>query len=189
MSNLTPVTAETATPEQARIAEVLYGARGSVGYSGPYSYFLNDAKLTALANQLGDYLRLGGEALDRRHVSIAVTMTVRHCNASYAWSVHSANAIKFGLGQAFVDGVRDRKRPASFNDAKDEVAYDYVSHLLASKVIPADLERRAVDAFGRTGVIDLVAVVGFYTMIGLGCLAFNPELPPGVGRLPGDDRT
>lgn len=188
MSILKPVTAETATPAQAKIADVLYGTRGSVGYSGPYSYFMNDAKLAELANPLGDYLRLGGEALDRRHVCVAVTMTVRHWNASYAWSVHSANAIKFGLGQAFVDGVRERKRPAAFADAKDEVAYDYVSHLLASKVIPPELERRAVDAFGQTGVIDLVAVVGFYTMIGLGCLAFDPQLPDGVQRLPGDVR-
>lgn len=188
MSSLKPVTAATATPEQAKIADVLYGARGSVGYSGPYSYFLNDAKLAGLANPLGDYLRLGGEALDRRHVSIAVTMTVRHWNASYAWSVHSANAIKFGLGQAFVDGVRDRKRPTSFAEPKDEVCYDYVSHLLAAKVIPADIERRAIEAFGQIGVVDLVAVVGFYTMIGMGCLAFDPELPQGVGRLPGDER-
>jgi len=183
MSNLTPVTAETATPEQAKIADVLYGARGSEGYSGPYSYFLNDAKLTALANPLGDYLRLGGAALDRRHVSLAIVMTVRHWNASYAWSVHSVNAIKFGLGQDFVDGVRDRVRPKSFADPKDEAAFDYVSHLLASKAVPPDIERRAVDALSETGVVDLVAVVGFYTMIGLGCLAFDPKLPPGVARL------
>jgi 4-carboxymuconolactone decarboxylase len=184
MSILTPVTAETASPEQAKIADVLYGARGSAGYSGPYSYFLNDTKLTELANPLGDYLRVGGGALDRRHASLAIAMTVRHWNASYAWSVHSANALKFGLGQAFVDGVRDRKRPASFADAKDEAAYDYVSHLLAAKAIPADIEARAIDALGKTGVVDLVAVVGFYTMIGMGCLAFDPQMPPGVGRLP-----
>jgi 4-carboxymuconolactone decarboxylase len=184
MSILTPVSAETATPDQARIADVLYGARGSAGYSGPYSYFLNDTKLVELANPLGDYLRLGGNALDRRYASLAIAMTVRHWNASYAWSVHSANALKFGLGQPFVDGVRDRKRPVSFADPKDEAAYDYVSHLLAAKAIPQDVERRAVDALGKTGVIDLVAVVGFYTMIGLGCLAFDPQLPPGTPRLP-----
>jgi hypothetical protein len=55
---------------------------------------------------------------------------------------------------------------------------------LAAKAIPQDLERRAIDALGKTGVIDLVAVVGFYTMIGLGCLAFDPQLPPGTPRLP-----
>lgn len=184
MSNLTPVTAETATPEQAKIAEVLYGTRGSTGYSGPYSYFLHDARLTELANSLGDYLRLGGAALDRRHVSLAIAMTVRHWNASYAWSVHSANAVKFGLGQAFVDAVRDRRRPAAFANAQDEAAYDYVSHLLAAKAIPADVEARAVDALGKLGVIDLVAVVGFYTMIGMGCLAFDPQMPAGASRLP-----
>ena len=183
MSIISPVTAATATPEQARIADILYGARGSVPYSGPYSYFMHDTKLTELANQLGDYLRLGG-SLERRHACLAIAMTVRHWNASYAWSVHSANSIKFGLGQDFVDGLRDRKRPASFADAKDEAAYDYVSHLLAAKAIPQDLERRAVDSLGKVGIVDLVAIVGFYTMIGMGCLAFDPELPPGVGRLP-----
>jgi len=188
MSKLSPVTAETASPDQARIADVLYGARGSAGYSGPYSYFLNDVKLAELANPLGDYLRLGAGALDRRYASLAIAMTVRHWNASYAWSVHSANAVKFGLGQPFVDGVRERKRPASFADPKDEIAYDYVSHLLAAKPVPADLEARAVDALGKLGVIDLVAVVGFYSMIGLGCLAFDPQLPAGVARLPGDNR-
>jgi len=184
MSILTPVTAATATPEQAKIADVLYGARGSAGYSGPYSYFLNDTKLVDLANPLGDYLRLGGAALDRRYASLAIVMAVRHWNASYAWSVHSANAVKFGLGQPFVDGVRDRKRPTSFADPKDEAAYDYVSHLLAAKAIPAEVERRAIAALGETGVIDLVATVGFYTMIGMGCLAFDPQLPPGTPRLP-----
>lgn len=183
MSILTPVTAETATPEQAKIADVLYGARGSAGYSGPYAYFLNDAKLTGLANALGDYLRVGGDSLDRRYATLAIAMTVRHWNASYAWSVHSANAVKFGLGQPFVDGLLNRKRPASFTEPKDEVVYDYVSHLLSAKAIPVDLERRAIDALGKAGVVDLVAVVGFYTMIGLGCLAFDPQLPPNTLRL------
>jgi hypothetical protein len=41
-----------------------------------------------------------------------------------------------------------------------------------------------VDALGKVGVVDLVGIVGFYTMIGLGCLAFDPELPAGVQRLP-----
>lgn len=184
MSILTPVTAETATPDQAKIAEVLYGARGSAGYSGPYSYFLNDTKLTELVNPLGDYLRLGGGNMERRYATMAIAMTVRHWNASYAWSVHSANAIKYGLGQPFVDGLRDRTRPASFIEPGDEVVYDYVSHLLGAKAIPETLERKAIDLLGKVGVIDLVAVVGFYTMIGMGCLAFDPQMPPGTPRLP-----
>ena len=183
MSVISPVTAETASAEQRRICEILYGARGSAPYSGPYSYYLHDPELTEKANALGDYLRIGGK-LDRRHACLAIVMTVRHWNASYAWSVHSANAIKFGLGEALVAGVRERTRPASFTDPRDEVVYDYITTLLASKPVPDALQRRAVEAVGQVGVVDLVAIVGFYTMIGLGCLAFDPELPPGVGRLP-----
>ena len=183
MSIISPVTAATATPEQARIADILYGARGSAPFSGPYSYYLHDPQLTDKANALGDYLRSGGN-LDRRHASLAIAVTVRHWNASYAWTVHSQNAIKFGLGEAFVEGVRARKRPAVFADPSDESVYDYVMNLLAARAIPEALEKRTVAAIGEVGVVDIVAIVGFYTMIGLGCLAFDPQLPPGAKHLP-----
>ncbi len=183
MSKIKSVTKDSASDEQRRIADALYGARGSSSYSGPYSYFLHDPKLTEMANVLGDYLRLGGN-LSRRQVSIAITLAVRHWNASYAWSVHSANALKFGLGDDFVAGVRERKRPASFADPKDEVLYDYASTLLAGKQIPEALEQRALDIVGTAGLADFVAAIGFYSMIALGCLAFDPALPLGTPRLP-----
>lgn len=183
MSKIEPVTEESASPEQRRIADALYGARGSSSYSGPYSYFLHDPKMTEMANALGDYLRLGGN-LSRRHVSIAVTLAVRHWNASYAWSVHSQNALKFGLGEEYVAAVRDRRRPASFTEPADEVLYDYATTLLAGKRIPDALEDRARAAVGVPGLADFVSAMGFYSMIALGCLAFDPQMPAGTPRLP-----
>ena len=78
-----------------------------------------------------------------------------------------------------IDAVRERRRPA-IADPMLEVVYDYVAELLETRRVGEETDARALRLLGEEAVIQLVLIVGFYSMLGLGSDAFEPELPPGV---------
>jgi 4-carboxymuconolactone decarboxylase len=64
-------------------------------------------------------------------------------------------------------------------DADEEIVYDFLMELHHNQSVSDETYSRAVSKFGEQGVIDLVGVTGYYTMLAMIMNVARTPLPPG----------
>jgi 4-carboxymuconolactone decarboxylase len=75
-----------------------------------------------------------------------------------------------------MDVIASRRRPVFDNDAQQAV-YDISSSLLETKSIAEELYRTGVRALGEKGMVELIAILGYYTLVAMTLNAFEIGLP------------
>jgi 4-carboxymuconolactone decarboxylase len=185
MARFKPLTEESMTDAQRKAAqELASGPRGRMNPNGPNALFLRSPDLMSRTQKVGEYLRYSS-SLPLRLNEFAILVTARQWNAQVEWIAHHPLALKAGLDPAVAEELRAGKRPAGMKD--DEAAiHDFVVELQASKQV-SDAKFKAVhDLFGERGVIDLVALTGYYTMLAMVLNIAQQPLPGNVAPpLPG----
>ncbi len=162
--------------EQIKVAAaIVAGPRGEV--RGPFIALLRSPGLAGPIQQVGEYLRFRSP-LDRRIAEMATLMAARHWTQQYEWQSHHTHAMKAGLSPAIAAAIAEGRRPAGM--AKDEEAlYDLLTEALHNKSVSDMTYDRALDVFGEQGVIELLAVAGYYAMLALILNVARKELPAG----------
>ena len=79
---------------------------------------------------------------------------------------------------AIVEAVRTRQTPPFTRDV-EKIVYDFVTEYLETNRVAAPNYKRAIDAFGEQGVVDLVGVCGYYMLVSMKLNVFEMALPPG----------
>ena len=74
--------------------------------------------------------------------------------------------------------IRTRQSPPFTRDV-EKIVYDFVTEYLATNRVAQPNYKRAVDAFGEQGVVDLVGVCGYYMLVSMTLNVFEMSLPPG----------
>jgi 4-carboxymuconolactone decarboxylase len=73
--------------------------------------------------------------------------------------------------------------PTSFEDPRQQVVYDITSALIAPRVVPTGLYRRAVKLLGHAGLTDLTVLIGYFTCVSLSLRAYDvPSSAVGLKR-------
>ena len=70
--------------------------------------------------------------------------------------------------QALIAGL-----PTSFEDPWQRVVYEVTSALIAPRVVPTGLYRRAVKLLGDAGLTDLTVLIGYFTCVSLSLIAYD----------------
>lgn len=162
--------------EQRRIfEEIRSGPRG--GVRGPLAVWLHRPGLADPAQRLGRYARYDS-ALPPRLSELAILITARIWGAEYEWQAHKDIALKAGLAPEIVEAVRARKKPA-FEKDDEAVVHDFVLSLNLERRVTDDLYARAVAILGEDRIVDLVGVLGYYTLISMTINAFEIAAPEG----------
>ena len=162
---------------QKELFDAIAGPRGGV-VRGPFAIWLRHPDLVEKANELGNHLREGTD-VPRRLSELSILVTARSWNASYEWYAHERMAAECGIDQAIIDAIRANQTPVFDNPLEDAV-YRVTLELQRDKAISDESYRAAVEALGQDQVIDLVAIIGFYTMVAITLNAFNAPLPEGA---------
>jgi 4-carboxymuconolactone decarboxylase len=144
-------------------AEIAGGPRG--GLRGPFIAILRNPDFMHPAQKLGEYLRFGC-ALDKRISEMAALIVARHWTQQYEWQAHAPKAVEAGLRQSIVDAIADGRRPRDMA-ADEEIVYDLIGEVLATKGASDDTYARALAQFGEAGIIDLLGVAGYYAMLAM----------------------
>jgi 4-carboxymuconolactone decarboxylase len=173
----------TARQRQA-VAEITAGPRG--GLIGPFIAALRSPELMRRLQKLGEYLRFDN-ALGPRLTEFLILLTARSWTQQFEWTVHAALAARSGLGTKKIAALAVGRRPAALR--KDEAAaYDFFKDLETHKTVRDATYARAVAAFGEAGVVDMIALIGYYTTLAMILNVARTPLPPGsvpeLGRLP-----
>lgn len=154
---------------------VVSGPRGKV--VGPLRAALHRPELADKWQQLGEILRYR-TSLPPRLSELAILVTARHWNSQLEWQQHQPAALKGGLAPAVTDAIRDGQRP-SFRNGDEEAVYDYCIELHRDRKVSEPSYRRTLNLIGVLGIVELTALVGYYTMVAMTLIAHDIPLPEG----------
>lgn len=195
---------EALTPEQQVLADAIRsGPRGGVKNSaaakpgplgGPFNVWLRTPDIGNLIQQLGAAIRFRS-SLPAKLNEMAIIITARQWTSQYEWFAHCKLALEAGLAPAVADAIARGRRPAGM-DADETIVYEFSTELHRTQGVSDATYRAALERFGERGIVDLIAVNGFYVMVSM-CLNVDrtplPEgeklpLPPSRGKSKGGSR-
>jgi 4-carboxymuconolactone decarboxylase len=128
--------------------------------------------------ELSDYLRFNS-ALPPRLSEFVILMTAREWTQQYEWQAHHPLALKGGLKPEIALAVAEGRHPEGMAD--DEAAlYALISELLHNKNVSDETYSRARAKFGEQGIVDAVALSGYYTTIAMILNMARTPLPEGM---------
>lgn len=170
-------TPETMTPEQRRVYDsIVQGPRGRL--VGPLRAALHQPELAEKWQQLGELLRFR-TSLPPQLSELAILVTARRWSCQVEWYIHSRIAAEQGLPAAIIEDIRLGRRPiTAIHEAL--IVYDYVRELAAQGKVPEPAYHAAQKLLGDVGIVELTALVGYYTMVAMTLNAHDIPLPDGA---------
>ena len=177
MSRIPFPTVETMNEEQRAVYDdIVNGPRGRL--VGPLRAVLHNPELAQRWQKLGEMLRFG-TSLPPRLNELAILVTARYWNSQIEWYIHEQAALTAGLPQSIADEIKKCEVPG-FKDPQDAAVYEFARQLLAHGTVAPAVYDRIREYFDVTGVVELTAVVGYYTMVSMTLNAHEIPLPDGA---------
>jgi 4-carboxymuconolactone decarboxylase len=165
---------EQMTPEQrAARDEVVAGARGRM--PAPMRAWIHSPEMAGHAQKLGAFVRYG-TSLPPTLSELAILVTARHWTSHYEWYAHKRIGLEAGLDPAVVTAIAERREPV-FADPAQRIVYQYSRTMHEKKAISQSLHEAAVATLGERGVVELVGILGYYTLVSMTLNAFDIGLP------------
>ncbi|MGE5255007.1 MAG: carboxymuconolactone decarboxylase family protein [Planctomycetaceae bacterium] len=155
------------------------GPRGEV--RGPFGVLLRSPELADRVQKLGEYLRYH-TSLPARLNEFAILINARFWDSKYEWHAHKPLAIKGGLAESIADDLAQNRRPAKMK-VDEEMVYDFCVTLHRQHFVDDALFKRVVAMLGEQGVVDLIGVSGYYTLVSMVLNVAEVPLPSG-GKSP-----
>ena len=170
-----PFVTETSdlTQEQRRVVDGILGRRGG-RIPGPFRFSLHCPAITEAWHPLGEVLRLKS-GFPLRLSEFAILMAARSMDCDYVFNAHAPIAIENGLAQSVVDALASAKRPV-FEKPDEEAMHDYCKELGENHKVNDKTYARAKELLGVSGVVELTALFGYYTMVAMTILAHEMPL-------------
>ncbi len=175
MSRLPNLDPAKMSPEQKKVHDaVIAGPRGKI--VGPIKVWLANPGLAEHAQALGAYCRYN-TSLPPRLSELAICITGAFWKANYEWFAHAPLAMKAGIDGAALEAIRTGGKP-KFDKSDEQLIYDFVSELVTAKRVSNATFERAKTEINETGVIDLVGIVGYYSLVSVTLNTSNGTFSP-----------
>jgi 4-carboxymuconolactone decarboxylase len=156
--------------------DLMSGPRG--GVRGPFNALLRSPVLIDRVQKLGEFLRFES-SISARLNEFAILITARHWNAQYEWFAHYPHAMKGGLKPEVAADLAQGRRPANMQE-DEAIVYDFCKELHEKKSVSDATFNTAVKKFGERGVVDLIGVSGYYTLVSMVLNVDRQPLPAGT---------
>ena len=166
-----------------KVWDGIVGTRGSQlvnddgGLSGPFNAFVTAPDVGRRLSALGATLRFG-TSIDRRLSEVAIITVGARWKAEFEWYAHSRMAREHGVPDAVVDAIGRGEAPP-FTADDERVVYDAASQLGRDGHLDAGTYAAAQKLLGDAGLVELVSLCGYYSLISFLLNAFEVGLPPG----------
>jgi len=152
------------TPEQKTMVEHLYSGERK-GMGGPFNVLLRSPEMGDAAQQFGGQTRFHA-ALPRQVAEMVIILNGRYWGAQYEWNAHKAAALQAGLNPSIAEAIATGKRPMGLTPEL-EAAYNFVDEMLTTHQVSDAAFQAAKDKFGEKGVVDMIALSGWYCMVSM----------------------
>ena len=158
--------------------EFASGPRGSMNPNGPNFALLRSPQLMERTQKLGEYLRYNS-SIPARLNEFAILITARQWNAQMEWFAHHPLAIKAGLSPEVAADLAQGRRPAGMKD-DEAIVYQFCKEIHDSMEVSDATYTSVVEKFGERGVMDLIGLTGYYTMLAMVLNVTRMALPDGA---------
>src|SRR5207237_5345856 len=166
---------EMSADQKQTYDEAIAGKRGAP--PPPMMAWLNSPEMARHATRLGGFLRFD-TIFPAKLSEIAILVTARHWTSHYEWYAHKRLALKAGLDPTIIDDIRDRRTP-QFDDAKAKMIYDVAKSLHEGHGLAKRLYDEAVNVLSERGIVEVIGLCGYYTMVSMRLNTFEFGLPEG----------
>ncbi len=171
-----PEPADMTDAQRAVYGTVVAGKRGRA--PAPFLAWLANPEMADRAQKLGELVRYD-TTLPPRLSELAILAVARFWSSEYEWFAHKKEALKAGLDAGIIADIAARRPPRLVN--RDEQAvYDFTVALNEMRQVTDERYRAAVDAIGDRAVVELVTLIGYYTLIAMTLNVFEICVPDGV---------
>lgn len=128
-----------------------------------YNAWLQFPGFGRLMLRLADEIRAQSELPGRLRELIVLTTSML-LDVRVEYDFHVPFALNEGLPQEVVEAI-GRGEPPVFDDETDRVTYEANVQLVRTATLTEDTRRELVEAIGHRGLMQLIAVVGFYVIV------------------------
>ncbi len=163
-------------PDKQRIYDEIAGTRGSV--LNVFRTLLNSPDAASAVANLGAYIRYRSP-LDPAIRETAILATAREMNVAYEWAHHEPVAREVGVRGEVIEAIRSGRAPMGL-PPKEGVFVQAAKELVHEGAL-GDATFRAVEhLLGPAQTIDLIVLVGYYSMLGRMLASLDVELDEGA---------
>jgi 4-carboxymuconolactone decarboxylase len=152
-------------------AEIADLQDGFAGRLNVYRVMAHHPALLRAWTQLRQHVVLD-TALGPERSEVVILRAAHRLGSRYEWVHHTDRALKIGFSAARIEAIREAGLE------RDALIVRAVDALFDCHRLPPDLERDLGAAIGRHAVFDLIATVGFYTILGSLLLTYETPLEP-----------
>jgi 4-carboxymuconolactone decarboxylase len=164
--------------QQAVFDDIRSGPRGLV--EGPLRVWVQSPAFAERAQKLGAFCRYGTR-IPARLSELAIVIVGAHWRSGFEWSVHAPIAAKAGIDSDVLEAIRVGEQPSLIR-ADERSVYRFSQELLETKRVSEDGYTEVVKLVGTEGAVELVGILGYYTLI---CMTINAFEVPTGDRKPG----
>ena len=164
------------TPEQSKaVAEVVSGRRGKV--PAPMIAWLRNPELARRGQRLGELLRFE-TTLEPALSELAILVCGRYWTSHHEWTAHKKLALSVGVNAQAIEDIAAGREP-SLTGSREEAVYQISTVLLSQGRLNDTHYQHGIEALGERGMVELVAILGYYSLVALTLNAFEIGLPEG----------
>jgi 4-carboxymuconolactone decarboxylase len=168
-----PIPADRLTEAQRAALVEFRQVRGEL--FGPWHAIIRSPQMLNPTRSLSDYLRFNS-SLPPRLSEFVILITAREWTSQYEWNAHHALAMQGGLRPEIAAALAEGRRPDGM--APDEAAaYDFCIELHRNRSVSDVTYARALEQLGEQGIMDMIGLSGYYTLISMVINATRIPLP------------
>jgi 4-carboxymuconolactone decarboxylase len=151
---------------------------------GPFNAWVTAPGIGGRLAELGAALRFES-SVDRRLLEMAIITVGARWRSEFEWWAHSRMALHHGVSQAAVDAIARGEQPSLPDD--ERVVHAVARQLVGDGHVDQATFDAARELLGDRGVVEIITLCGYYTLVSFTLNALDVALPPGEARTwPGD---
>lgn len=184
MSRLPYLRYEDLDPAGQQVWDGIVGSRGveminsDGGLVGPFNAFVHVPGVGRHLSALGARLRFR-TSIDRRLSELAIITVGARWKAEFEWWAHAGMASRHGVSEAVIAAIGSDGDPP-FQAEDERTVYTVARQLTSGGAVDGEAFATARMLLGDEGMVELVALCGYYTLISYLLNAFDVPLPPGA---------
>ena len=184
MSRLPYLSRDQLGPEGQALWDSIVASRGSHSVNeqghlaGPFNPYLHAPDVGQHLDPLGAIMRFG-TSVERKLAEIAIITVAAHWKAEYEWAAHTRMARELGVPDAVIDAIAQGEDPQLPHGAERAV-YEVARQLTQTGQVSQDAYDAAQQVLGDSGMVQLVGMCGYYTIVSFMLNAFQVPPPPGI---------
>ena len=177
MPRIPLVSEASMTDAQRRVYDAMMNGPRRSPPVGPLAAAMHRPDLAEAWSALGLVLRFNSSFPPRLR-EFVILLVGRYWDCQFEWFSHEAEARQAGLSAPTIETLR--QGGATFAAPDEQAIHDYAMELLRDHHASDATYQAVLTAYGTAGIVELTALIGYYSMVALTLNAHEIGVPEGA---------